>query len=409
MPVYSYSRLGSYRTCPRQYKFKYIEKPDIEKTQTIEQFLGSTVHEALEHCYKLIPENKILTEAELLALYERLWKENYTEDIRVVRQEKTANDYFEVGKYCLRLYHKRHYPFDNEITLGLELRINFKLDADSRYQMMGFIDRLSRDNTGRLLIQDYKTSNDLPTQPKIDEEEQLALYQIAVQEMFPDNNGIELIWHYLKHDTALRSIRTPEQIEKLRHDCIERIRAIEQAAELDNFPTTPSNLCDWCEYKQYCPAFGNSPPATANGQIEIGELAPAEIADLVDEYLSLDDQRKDIDKQLKALRAKLEHQVKDKAGGVLAGNEGMGLKITSTTQLKLPTKSSDPDKFAEVTSLILDSGVYEDYSVLDVRAVEKALKDCRFDDPLIHQLTALAEPTTSFTLRRVKTPGGREE
>jgi hypothetical protein len=51
MPVYSHSRLGTFETCPRQYWFAYIEKPEIERPDTAEAFLGNRVHEALEHLY----------------------------------------------------------------------------------------------------------------------------------------------------------------------------------------------------------------------------------------------------------------------------------------------------------------------------------------------------------------------
>lgn len=45
MRIYSHSSLGSFETCPRQFWYRYIGKPEIEKVETIEAFLGSRVHE----------------------------------------------------------------------------------------------------------------------------------------------------------------------------------------------------------------------------------------------------------------------------------------------------------------------------------------------------------------------------
>ena len=52
MPTFSISRIGTYRDCPRQYKFAYIERPQVEFEDTVEAFLGSRVHEALEKLYR---------------------------------------------------------------------------------------------------------------------------------------------------------------------------------------------------------------------------------------------------------------------------------------------------------------------------------------------------------------------
>ena len=41
MPIYSHSRLGSFGTCPRQYWYAYIGKPDIERVDSIEAFLAA--------------------------------------------------------------------------------------------------------------------------------------------------------------------------------------------------------------------------------------------------------------------------------------------------------------------------------------------------------------------------------
>src|SRR3989304_2392562 len=46
-------------------------------------------------------------------------------------------------------------------------------------------------------IHDYKASGTLPSQDKLDNDRQLALYQIGLKEKFKDVKDVRLIWHYL--------------------------------------------------------------------------------------------------------------------------------------------------------------------------------------------------------------------
>jgi len=52
MTVYSHSRISTFENCPYQYKLKYIDRKKPEISTTIEAFMGSMVHEALEDLYK---------------------------------------------------------------------------------------------------------------------------------------------------------------------------------------------------------------------------------------------------------------------------------------------------------------------------------------------------------------------
>ena len=92
----------------------------------------------------------------------------------------------------------------------------------------------------------------MPTREKIKTDRQLALYSIAIRELF----GVEkvlLTWHYLAHNTKICSRRTNEELEQLKKDIIELINQIESTNE---FPSQKSVLCSWCEFKSMCPQFG---------------------------------------------------------------------------------------------------------------------------------------------------------
>ena len=251
--IYSHSRLSTFEQCPFKFKLRYIDKiiPEIEKS--IEAHLGSVVHDTLEWLYKQIKNKKLPTIDEIIVYYSGNWEENYKPEIIIVKKELTVKDYFNKGVQFLLDYYVRNKPFD-ENTIGIEKKIMLDLDESGEYKIQGFIDRLVHNlETGEYEVHDYKTANNLPRKEKIDNDRQLALYSIAIKELFGQDKKVCLVWHYLAHDTKICSTRTNEQLLKLKKDTLDLIKQIESTTK---FPYYVSRLCDWCEYKSMCPAWG---------------------------------------------------------------------------------------------------------------------------------------------------------
>ena len=386
MPLYSYSRIGTFEQCPRKYKFRYIEKPDIEPVEGVEAFMGKMAHDTLQQCYRLAHAGRVPSAEELAAYYRRRWDEALPKNIKVVREGMTPQDYFTMGLKALLRYHARYAPFDQDITLGLERQVIFALDPDGRYKMQGYIDRLSRDNTGRLKIQDYKTSGTLPGQKEIDEDAQLALYQLAVEEMWPDNNGIDLIWHYLQFDTMLVSHRSRGELEELRSRYINKIRQIERAEELGNFHPFESALCDWCEYYALCPAKGGAGVAKTSPQEVIQPLNEAEQKALVDEFIAANHEKKDLEKRLDEIRRQLLSLGEIGSDKFLPGSGEEGIVLTLSRVAKLPTRSSNYVAVEEIRGILERAGLADDYIALDTAGLQKAYTSGALPDVLMEKL-----------------------
>ncbi len=249
MPVYSHSRLSSYEKCPLQYRFRYLDKIKRD-TQGIEAFMGNRVHGVLEKLYRDLLMAKRPSLDELTALYQRSWKESFSERVTIVKTEYSADHYRQVGERCVVDYYRHYEPFDQATTLGIEERVQLSLDPGGRYQLQGYIDRVARAGPGVYEIHDYKTSSSLPSDGDLRRDRQLTLYQMAVQKRFPEAREIRLVWHYLAFDQELTSARTPEEIEGQRRSTIRLIDVIEAARE---FPPKESALCRWCDYRDICP------------------------------------------------------------------------------------------------------------------------------------------------------------
>ena len=257
MPIFSHSRLSTFEQCKLKYKFRYIDNiiPDIEKT--IESHLGSVVHSVLEWLYNQVKKGRVPTIDEVIVKYSEIWKEEYEEEILIVKKQMTVADYFNKGIQFLIDYYMRYKPFDDN-TIEVEKEIIFDLDENGEYKIRGFIDRLVYNlDTEEYEVHDYKTSNNLPRQEFLDKDRQLALYSIAIKEMFGDEKKVILVWHYLSFNKKLHSKRTDEQLKQLKQETLQLIKEIGLTME---FPHKKSALCNWCEYKQICPGFGNKPP-----------------------------------------------------------------------------------------------------------------------------------------------------
>ena len=169
MPMYSHSRLAVYETCPRQYRYQYVDKVPLPEVETVEMLVGSQVHSALEDLYRMVAARKVPGLDEVLTGYARRWAADWTPDILISRPELGPDDYRRQGEAHLATYYRRYHPFDGERTVDVERHVKFPLDLTRRIWMQGFADRLSVRPDGLWQIHDYKTGRWLPSQQDLDE------------------------------------------------------------------------------------------------------------------------------------------------------------------------------------------------------------------------------------------------
>ena len=250
--VFSPSSLRCYENCPKQYHFRYVERRRVD-VESIEAFLGKRVHEILERLYLFVGNGRVPSLERVLYRYHANWDAAFDEKrIRIVRKELEPEHYRRQGARCLENHYRRHYPFDSETTLDVEKRIQFQLDDAGHYRLRGVIDRLARARDGVLEIQDYKTGQRVPRQDALDRDRQLALYELGIRELLGETGEIRLVWFYLLTNQIRVSRRQPDELDALRastRSTIDRIRC-----ETEWQPRT-GPLCDWCEFRELCPAF----------------------------------------------------------------------------------------------------------------------------------------------------------
>ena len=193
MVVYSHSRLSCFEQCPYKYKLKYIDKVESEIAASVEAFLGSLVHETLEKLYQDLSFHKVNTLEELLTYLREEWKKNFNDDILIVKEEYTPENYLQMAEKFIKDYYQRYYPFDHEKTIAIEDQLFINLDGSGEYKLQGFIDRLAEKEDGYYEIHDYKTNSRLPSPQSFKTDRQLALYAIGVKLRYPDVKDVRLV------------------------------------------------------------------------------------------------------------------------------------------------------------------------------------------------------------------------
>ena len=385
MTVYSHSRIGSYENCPLQYKYHYIDRIKTDRAQSVEAFMGSRVHEALEKHYKELQNSKVNSVDDLVEFYNKIWADQWTDDILIVKKEFTQENYRQTGEKAIRDYYARYAPFEDVNTIGCEIRISIPLDDGN--SIAGFIDRLDCNKQGIYEIHDYKTSSHLPTQAEADADRQLALYSIAIRNDYSDCKDVRLIWHYLKFDKDVESHKTPEELETLLESIQEKVNKIEAATE---FPANRSSLCDWCEYKEICPEWKDLYSKADDASVFTDVDGPK----LVDRYAELKNKQKEIKKELAELDENAIEYAKAKDVTRIFGTDHE-ISIKTSSGIKLPSKSSD--ERAAMIQVLKDIGKYAEVAETDINlnTLKKIIKEKKWPEDVLAKLEEFVEKSES--------------
>jgi len=366
MATYSNSKLSTFEQCRYKYKLAYIEHEEVEKSNTVETFLGDLVHRTLEKLYRDLKYQKMNSLKELLAYYDRLWRKEWTDEIQITKSEYTEQNYKKMGEKFLSDYYNHYKPFDQMTVIGLETQEMLPLPDGNYYHIR--IDRLGCKGD-EYYVCDYKTSNRLKDQEEADDDRQLAMYSLWVKDKFKDAKKINLVWHMLAFDREVVSERTHRQLEQLQEEVMERIKEIESC---EDFPPNESALCDYCLYRELCPLFKH--------EVELEEKSVEEFKDddgvkLVDEFAKLQEIRRKADEKIEELRGKLI---------LFAEQKGINRVFGSNKKASIRAfiKICFPEDKRELTALIKDKGLYDELSSLNYLAITKRIANGEMDQDI---------------------------
>ena len=401
--IYSPSRIGAFDKCKLSYKYQYIDGLESDVT-TIENFRGDMVHQTLEEFYKLVKGGAVRPKEWMVDKYQELWGKNYTNNIKIVKKELTADDYFNQGKQCLVDYYNSYHPFNQTKIVKTEHNVKFKIKSDDvEYPFRGRIDRLDwNDKENIFEIHDYKVTNTLMTQEEADNDRQLGLYQIAVKEQWPDIEQVKLIWHSLLFNKELISSRTEVQIDELQKRIAERVREIESCTD---FPPKKSVLCDWCDFQNICPLWKHPKKMET---LPVNEYKKDPGVQLVAKYKKLEEGKNELkeeiqkieEEQEKIKEATIEFAEREKIS-IIDGPEAQ-LKVDIKEELRAPTRAEDQETWEKLRSLLIQEGKYEEVSTVHGSMVNYRIKNKIWPPDFIERVQQFLKYQITKTVRLLK-------
>jgi len=249
-PAYlSPSSITTYRDCPQKFKFSRID--GIKEPPSWATHLGTFVHEVLEHLYQLDADERTLDAVKQLA-GERWQVSEWEKAVNALDKKQGEIRDFKIQAFeCLKNLWKVEEPSSVEL-MGMEHEVLSDVDGVA---MKGYIDRFHIDDSGFVVIGDYKTGK-IPN-PRFKSEDdkffQLFSYALMLQESDQEETSrVELL--YLKDGVRHDVTVTPVKLAIARGTIVETKEAVDAACESEKFECNVTKLCDWCFFKPQCPA-----------------------------------------------------------------------------------------------------------------------------------------------------------
>jgi DNA helicase-2/ATP-dependent DNA helicase PcrA len=203
---------------------------------------GKALHAAAQAYHRRQMAGKPMEEAELHAALDRAW-----ESVGFLTREHEEARRVAAHEAVSRFWEDQQREPARPIAVEQEFTVGFGRD-----RLRGRYDRVDRDEAGRVVVTDYKSSDvrDLATANRRARESlQLSIYALAHEAQhgtLPD----ELALHFLESGIVGRVAPSERQLTKA-HD------QIGQAAEgirAGQFAATPSPMrCGYCPFREICP------------------------------------------------------------------------------------------------------------------------------------------------------------
>jgi putative RecB family exonuclease len=247
------SKVSSFRDCALAFRFNSIDH--LPEEPTVWTVKGTLVHRALEELFWRHPRGT-RSAAAAAAELDRAWSE-LEDDPEYLALNLTPDDadrFRSEADTLVQNYFALEDP--NEITpVGIELMLEARVGS---MRLRGILDRLDRTPDGELVVVDYKTGR-APSQAY--EQSKLIgvhIYALLCQEVLGQRPAQVKLLH-LKEPVVITAEPSDQAVRGQRVKATAIWSAIEQACRNDDFRPRPSPLCDYCRFREFCPAFGGDP------------------------------------------------------------------------------------------------------------------------------------------------------
>ena len=250
----SWSQLNTFRRCPLQYRFRYLDKVEPEYIAS-SLLIGSSIHSAIELYHRRELEGAPLPDLdELVAQFWTEWKDR-TEDSAEVRFSKRESDLDAVSQLASRMlasFLESPHRKTGGVIIGIEERMSEKVLRGCR-PLLGIVDLVFH-SENRLFVRDYKTAARKWNQSNAESNAgQLELYGELVKKLVPNR---ELSFEFIVL-TKTKSPAVERFTVESRRRRIERTKlianiTIDAIATGVFYPNKNPMTCATCPYQRAC-------------------------------------------------------------------------------------------------------------------------------------------------------------
>jgi putative RecB family exonuclease len=256
------SRAADFKSCPLLYRFRCIDRLPEKPSSAAAR--GTMVHAVLEALFDLPAAERTLDAARALlpAAWERIREEepevdelfpDGLEGAEFAEWMASASDL--VGNY---------FALEDPSRLEPESREELIEVVVDGLRMRGYVDRLDVTPAGDIRVVDYKTG----VTPR-EAFEAKALFQMKFYALVLwRTRGVvprQLRLMYLADVDTLSYAPEAEELARFERTVLAIWAAIQRAMQTHDFRPSPGRLCDWCDHKALCPAWGGTPPPFPDG------------------------------------------------------------------------------------------------------------------------------------------------
>lgn len=245
------SRAGDFKTCPQLFKFRAVDR--LPEPTSIYQARGTTAHLALQRLFDDPGQER--TPERLFDLFRQAWTETRGDD-EFEGLFETLDEERQWGIDSLELL-ANYFTVEDPRTFDPEDReLDMTEDLDG-IVIRGILDRMDRDDDGSLVILDYKSGKAPPERYAMSAFFALKIYALLIRNRTGETpKEVQLL--FLNGPTLYRLPIDDRQLDAMDGQLRALWKAIERAMETDRWPARPGRLCDWCSFKDVCPAWADS-------------------------------------------------------------------------------------------------------------------------------------------------------
>jgi putative RecB family exonuclease len=244
------SKVSSFKDCALAFRLSVIER--VPEPPSPHAAKGTLVHRALELLmWEEEPVRRtvdVALEKLARAADEVLGSTEY-ESLGLSIEER--KEFIEDAEVLVRNYFRLEDPSAVRV-IGTELRMSVTMGT---LKLSGIIDRLELDESGDVVVTDYKTGR----APSANLEQArlggVHFYAFLCEQVLGRRPArIQLL--HLREPIAISATPSDQSIRGLQQQTGAIWTAVEQACAREDFRPRPGRLCEYCSYHEFCPAVG---------------------------------------------------------------------------------------------------------------------------------------------------------